>query len=74
MLLRKHKRAWDGRTESEKAYIGLTDSLDHTLVSQWKVDEQVAMIERGECLWIFEVKLKKGNWMFPFKCDCCSHS
>jgi hypothetical protein len=61
MLLKKYKRAEVGRSESDKAYTGLADSLDHTIVSQWKVDEETAMIERGESLRIFEVKLNKGN-------------
>jgi hypothetical protein len=61
MLRRKLKKALAGLEETKGPFESLTAFLPTEKVEEWKVQEEQAMLVRGDALGIFDVQLQKGN-------------
>ena len=64
-LRRKYEKARKGVQSTSVAYREMTSALKGELVEKWKKDEEKAMIERGNSLKIYDVKLPKGMGYYP---------
>ncbi|KAG1720096.1 hypothetical protein EDB19DRAFT_1966009 [Suillus lakei] len=59
-LLKKHKRAIKGISNTKPPFDELTCSLDNEKIAIWENDEKKAMEERGEYLDIYQLKINQG--------------
>lgn len=61
MLRRKLKKALAGLEETKGPFESLTAFIPPKKIEEWKVQEEQAMLNRGEALGIFDVQIQKGN-------------
>ncbi|KAG2111109.1 hypothetical protein DEU56DRAFT_762242 [Suillus clintonianus] len=62
-LLKKHKRAIKGISDTKPPFDELTRSLDDEKIAIWENDEMKAMEERGEYLDIYQLKIDQAPTM-----------
>ncbi len=60
MLSKKLQKARQGLSETQAAFVGLTESLSEENIQEWKRQEEVALRWRGDALKIYEVQQEKG--------------
>jgi hypothetical protein len=61
LLLKKHRRAVQGVSDTQGPYEELTKSLDLANVQKWKKAAEQAAHERGSLLDIYQLKMDKGR-------------
>jgi hypothetical protein len=59
----------EGLKEASRAYIGLTRALGEDKVKLWEEEEKKAMMNRGDDLRIYDVKLTQGLCSVCENCD-----
>jgi hypothetical protein len=59
-LRKKFEKATIGLKDTSEAFLELSAALDSNLVETWQKDEQMAQVERGEALRIYDIQLEQG--------------